>query len=75
MLHYNYYWTDVVNGLKNGLVQEKYDTTYVGVQYEIAPAATFIAGYMIGNWRNNDIDSKRDYVRFQRIETGLRVTF
>lgn len=75
LLHYNYYLVDAVNSNRNGIIQEKYDTTYAGIQYELAPAATFIAGYMIGNWRNNDILSKRNYVRFQRIETGLRVTF
>lgn len=75
MLHYNYYFVDAVNGAKNGIIQEKYDTAYLGIQYELAPAATFIAGYMTGNWRDNDVLAKHDYVRFQRIETGLRVTF
>ena len=75
MLHYNYYWTDVVNGSNNGLMQEKYDTTYLGLQYELAPAATVLVGYTNGNWRNNDIPTKRDYVRFQRFQTSVKVTF
>ena len=75
MLHYNYYWVDVVNGSSNGIMQEKYDTTYLGLQYELAPAATVLVGYTNGNWRNNDIPTKRDYVRFQRFQTSVKVTF
>lgn len=75
MLHYNYYWVDVLNGDKNGIIQEKYDTTYLGLQYEVAPAATILVGYTNGNWRNNDRAAKKDYVKFQRFQTSVRVTF
>ncbi len=75
MLHYNYYWVDVVNGSSNGIMQEKYDTTYLGLQYEMAPAATILVGYTNGNWRNNDIPTKKDYVKFQRFQTSVKVTF
>lgn len=75
MLHYNYYWVDVANGSSNGIMQEKYDTTYLGLQYEMAPAATLLVGYTNGNWRNNDIPTKRDYVKFQRFQTSVKVTF
>ena len=75
MLHYNYYWVDVLNGDKNGIIQEKYDTTYVGLQYDVAPAATILVGYTNGNWRNNDRAAKKDYVQFERFQTSIKVTF
>lgn len=75
MLHYNYYWDNVLNGAGTGILKEKYDTTYVGLQYELAPAATFLAGYTYGNWRNDGAGTDKDYVRFNRIETSVRVTF
>lgn len=75
MLHYNYYWVDVMNDDKNGIIQEKYDTTYLGLQYEVAPAATILVGYTNGNWRNNDRAAKKDYVQFQRFQTSIKVTF
>jgi len=39
------------------------------------PAATLMVGYSNGNWRNNDIPTKKDYVTFQRFTTTVRVTF
>jgi len=75
MAHYNYYVNDVVNGSSNGVMQEKYDTTYLGLQYEPAPAFTILVGYTRGNWRNNDIPTKKDYVQFNRFQTSVKVTF
>lgn len=76
MLHYNYYVNDVAaSSTSNYVISEKYDTTYLGLQYEVAPAATFLVGYTNGNWRNNDTPLKKDYVKFQRFQTSVKVTF
>jgi hypothetical protein len=73
MLHYDNYVKDVASA--NLIIKEKYDTTELSLQYEMAPAATLYLGYTMGNWRNNDIATKKDYVQFNRIATYVRVTF
>jgi len=76
MLHYNYYVNDVAaSATATYLLKERFDTTYLGLQYDFAPAATLMVGYSNGNWRNNDIPTKKDYVTFQRFTTTVRVTF
>lgn len=76
MVHYNYYVNKKeAASTSNYSIKEKFDTTYLGLQYEVAPAATFLVGYTNGNWRNNDTPLKKDYVKFQRVQTSVRVTF
>lgn len=76
MVHYNYYVNDAAaSATSNYVINEKFDTTYLGLQYEVAPAATFLVGYTNGNWRNNDTPLKKDYVKFQRFQTSVKVTF
>lgn len=77
MVHYDYYVNDVAAETANVTyaAKEKYDTTYFGLQYEMAPAATFLVGWTVGNWRNTDIPTKRDFVKFDRFQTSVRVTF
>ncbi len=69
MVHYDNYVDNATNGA--GTKVEKFDTTYVGLNYDMAPSATLMLGYTYGNWRDN----VRDYVKFHRIETAVRVTF
>lgn len=73
LVHYDNYTKDVASA--NLIIKEKYDTTYFGLNYDLAPAATLMIGYTNGNWRNTDIPTKKDYVKFQRFQTGVRVTF
>lgn len=75
LLHYDKYVKDVVNGNNNGVIEETYDTTYVGLNYDLAPAATLMLGYTYGDWSNNDIAAKKDYVKFNRLNAAIRVTF
>lgn len=76
MVHYNHYVNDVAaSATANYLLKERFDTTYLGLQYDFAPAATLMVGYSNGNWRNNDTPAKKDYVKFQRFTTTVRVTF
>lgn len=77
MVHYDYYVNDIAAETSNVTyaAKEKYDTMYYGLQYEMAPAATFLVGWTVGNWRNTDIPTKKDFVRFDRLQTSVRVTF
>ncbi|PKM97067.1 MAG: hypothetical protein CVU79_10210 [Elusimicrobia bacterium HGW-Elusimicrobia-3] len=73
MLHYDNFVRDVASA--NLIIKEKYDTTSFTMQYEMAPAATLFLTLENGNWRNNDIATKKDYVKFNRITSYVRVTF
>lgn len=80
MLHYNWYVNEKeASSTLNYTIKEKFDTTYLGLQYEPAPAFTVLLGYTNGNWRNTDINSgalsRKDYVKFQRLQTSVKVTF
>jgi len=76
MLHYDYYEDKkIASATANYTIREKFDTISLGLQYEIAPAATFLVNYSRANWRNTDIPTKKDFVKFDRFQTSVRVTF
>jgi len=76
MYHYDRYKAKVeATSPNNHVIKEKYKTNTVGLQYEMAPAATLIFQYDVGDWKNDDVPGKEDSVVFTRALASLRVTF
>lgn len=68
MLDYSLYQTE-----KDATTHETYKTTTLGAQYELAPAATLVFQLDMADWK--DDKAAENALKFNRITTGLRVTF
>ena len=76
MVHYNLYKTDVAAvSPASHVITETYKTTTLGLQYELAPAATFVVQYDIGKWKNDDVAGQEDSIKFNRALASVKVTF
>ncbi len=76
MVHYNLYKADAAAvSPANHIITETYKTTTLGLQYELAPAATFIIQYDIGKWKNDDVAGQEDSIKFNRALASVKVTF
>ena len=76
MVHYDLYKAKTAAALPSShVITETYKTTTLGLQYELAPAATLIFQYDIAAWKNDDVPGQEDSLKFNRALASLKVTF
>lgn len=68
MLDYSLYQTE-----KDATTHETYKTTTLGLQHELATAATLILQIDIADWK--DDKTPKNELKFNRMTTGIRITF
>lgn len=70
MLGYDYARKEV-----NATKHEEYKTTLLGLQYELAPAATVILDVQMYDWENDLTGNSYQALDVNRVGIGMRITF